>query len=489
MELVGEFGLKDFQTRIQECGAKGYKNFLTIAKSSVAKIRSRNWKVVFTPVVKQTTAACIVGTLVISCSIFYYNHRKTGYEVSFNGKMLGYVHETKVANDALQTAKEIVIKQYPNVVLNDELKLEKIKLNTQKLADINTLEEGIESNLYIKLTTYVVTINGNQTASVNTKEEAKQVIDGIKKYFEEQEVKNGAESVSVNIKDDIKIASKIADDSKIVDAQSAINSIVTSKNASAKYEIKQGDSLWTIAKNNNMKVEEIVSINPNFDPEKLQLGQTINLAKIEPNINVEVTLKIATEEEVAFETKYITDSNIYKGKTKVVEDGQNGINKIINQVIKLNGVEVARTALTAALVKSPVAQVIARGTKDLIGTGTFSWPAKGNLTSGFGNRSGEFHKGIDVCAPEGTPIYAADGGTVIQAGWYYGYGNLVIIDHRNGFKTYYGHCSKVNVSVGQTVERGQNIAAMGHTGDAYGNHVHFEVRLNGTALDPRTYLK
>lgn len=115
-------------------------------------------------------------------------------------------------------------------------------------------------------------------------------------------------------------------------------------------------------------------------------------------------------------------------------------------------------------------------------------PLTGKISSGFGGRWGTVHKGLDIAAPAGTPIKAAAGGTVKFSGWNSGgYGNLVIISHGNGVETYYAHCSSVNVTAGQKVSQGQVVSKVGNTGNSYGNHCHFEVRVNGVAQNPRNY--
>ena len=118
----------------------------------------------------------------------------------------------------------------------------------------------------------------------------------------------------------------------------------------------------------------------------------------------------------------------------------------------------------------------------------FIWPTSGTITSGFGPRWGRMHEGIDIAGGSGTPIHAAASGTVIVAGWSGGYGNLVVIDHGGGISTAYGHNSSLAVSVGQQVTQGQTIAGMGTTGHSTGVHCHFEVRVNGGAVDPMGYL-
>ena len=140
---------------------------------------------------------------------------------------------------------------------------------------------------------------------------------------------------------------------------------------------------------------------------------------------------------------------------------------------------------------------VVQGTKECptwYPTGSFRWPTSGRITSYFGGRKSPGgigstnHKGLDIAAPRGTPIYAADGGTVVHAGWMGGYGYTVRIDHNNGKQTYYAHNSKLLVSVGQHVYKGQQIAKMGSTGNSTGNHCHFEVRINGVAKNPMSYL-
>jgi murein DD-endopeptidase MepM/ murein hydrolase activator NlpD len=122
------------------------------------------------------------------------------------------------------------------------------------------------------------------------------------------------------------------------------------------------------------------------------------------------------------------------------------------------------------------------------GSGQLIWPANGSISSGFGMRWGRLHAGIDMPLPEGTGLRAADGGTVAIAGWVGGYGNYTCIQHGGGLSTCYGHQSSISVSVGQSVSQGQVIGYSGNTGNSTGPHLHFEVRINGSPVDPLGYL-
>ena len=118
-------------------------------------------------------------------------------------------------------------------------------------------------------------------------------------------------------------------------------------------------------------------------------------------------------------------------------------------------------------------------------------PVTGTITSRFGANESirdHTHMGIDIAAPNGTNIKAAADGTITYSGWMGGYGNLIIISHGNGIQTYYGHCSKLYASVGEKVKAGDVIAAVGSTGYSTGNHLHFEIRKNGSQINPQKYL-
>jgi peptidoglycan DL-endopeptidase CwlO len=116
------------------------------------------------------------------------------------------------------------------------------------------------------------------------------------------------------------------------------------------------------------------------------------------------------------------------------------------------------------------------------------WPVNGPVVSPFGMRWGRMHEGIDIAVGYGTPIHAAASGRVVYSGWMSGYGNLVAIDHGRGLSTAYGHQSQIAVSNGQTVSQGQVIGYVGCTGHCFGPHLHFEVRINGSPVDPMGYL-
>jgi murein DD-endopeptidase MepM/ murein hydrolase activator NlpD len=145
----------------------------------------------------------------------------------------------------------------------------------------------------------------------------------------------------------------------------------------------------------------------------------------------------------------------------------------------------AQSAALAAAIQSAQSGSTGSGAPSASG---FIWPVNGVVVSGFGMRWGRMHEGIDIAAGSGTPIWAAAAGTVIHAGWLGGYGNLVVVDHGNGLATAYAHASAILVAVGQHVSQGETVSLVGSTGNSSGPHLHFEVRVNGVAVDPLLYL-
>ncbi|MFN2466801.1 MAG: murein hydrolase activator EnvC [Gaiellaceae bacterium] len=144
--------------------------------------------------------------------------------------------------------------------------------------------------------------------------------------------------------------------------------------------------------------------------------------------------------------------------------------------------------LAAKILAAQTGRTVAAAPPSAVSSAGLIWPVSAPLTSPFGWRWGRMHEGIDLGAGYGTPIRAASSGTVIHAGWLGGYGNLVIIDHGGSISTAYGHQSSIAVGTGQSVSQGQVIGYVGSTGHSTGPHLHFEVRVNGGAVDPLGYL-
>ncbi len=224
-----------------------------------------------------------------------------------------------------------------------------------------------------------------------------------------------------------------------------------------------------------------------------------------------VTTEEETErEQIDYQQEYKPDPDMYIGEKKVETEGRCGTKEVTKKVIRENGKQVREEILEEDVIQEPVEEVVLTGTKNQYGYGggvgeygddNVSYDSDATydilrtpvddvyVSSGFGQRWGRLHSGIDLALAQGNPIYAADGGTVYFSGYCGGYGNLVKIDHGNGMQTYYAHCSSLLVSPGQQVDRGEKIALVGSTGNSTGPHLHFEVIINGNCVDPSDFLE
>jgi len=225
-------------------------------------------------------------------------------------------------------------------------------------------------------------------------------------------------------------------------------------------------------------------------------------------INEMIALKASVEaskaEVVAYRDEQQAARNLVQGKQNALDakiaEKTNYIKALEKDIAKYDSLQKAAAAQEESLKRS-IAASSSKGSVSSNGRitysgGTFCWPAPSYtyISSEFGYRihpvygTKKYHSGMDMAAPGGSPILAAADGTVRFAGWNGGYGYCIIIDHGSGIQTLYGHSSKLLVSSGQKVSRGEKIALVGTTGTSTGNHLHFEVLNNGVATDPRPYL-
>ena len=211
------------------------------------------------------------------------------------------------------------------------------------------------------------------------------------------------------------------------------------------------------------------------------------------------TLSVATNSvEVPFETKNVKDSTKVRGYSKVTTKGENGITEKTEETVRINGEVTETKVLSSKVIKEQVTQVVTVGTANNYTSATATAKAKSAgficpLSSGSYKISayygdGRNHQGVDLAANKGTPIFAVAEGTVTFAGWDGNYGYSIVIQHNSGIKTRYAHANALCVSVGATVSQGDMIATVGNTGRSTGNHLHFEVIVNGSRVNPGPYI-
>ena len=234
-------------------------------------------------------------------------------------------------------------------------------------------------------------------------------------------------------------------------------------------------------------VSSIVALNGLSSADQMiRDGQELIIAVPEPELQLRLTMGEVYEEDYTAEPVIIKNDSWYTTEEVVHEEGTVGHRERNDIVVYQNGMEISREMVHENIITESKAAVIEQGT---VIPPTYIKPlAGGRFTSGFGRRWGRMHKGTDWACPVGTTVYASCAGTVIQASYSGGYGNCVVISHADGRTTRYAHNSKLLVKTGQHVEQGEAVALSGNTGRSTGPHVHFELYVNGAAVDPLDYI-
>lgn len=420
----------------------------------------------------------------------------TAYEYSYNGKTLGLVKSkadvieiTDLVQDALTEEKNM------DVVVDAQNDIEFKRVPALGNVKIDTSEDVLKRLTYmgdLNIKAYGIYVDGMKVGAVESKEIAAEVMQDIKdKYSSGREGAEIEEAVFIE-KVDVKLSNTDLQD--LLSEKEMVERLCTSGERESIHTVLAGETLEDIAKLYSMKEEEIIEDNPTINAEKLDAGSNIVIKQTAPVITVRITEVVTYDEKVKFKVKKVKDKEIYEGYSEVTQEGKNGKNEVTARIISVNGDEIEHNRLKETVISKPTTKVIHIGTKErppTVGSGKYIWPMESRyytITSEFGARWGRNHNGIDMGCPTGSPVLAADGGTVTRAGYNGSFGNLVVIDHQNGMETYYAHNSSLLVSPGDKVFQGQQIAWSGNTGRSTGPHLHFEIRVGGSPTNPRNYL-
>ncbi len=294
--------------------------------------------------------------------------------------------------------------------------------------------------------------------------------------------------------DTVEVVESYLQDYELTSLENAIEEVTKDQEKEQIYEVVSGDTLSQIAEKNEIPLADLIAMNETIENENsmIRVGDELIVTVPEPELSVERMEEVYYEEDYEAEIVYVDNDDWYTTETKTLQEPSAGHRIVVANVSYRNREEVSREILKEEITYEAVPKIVERGTKI---PPTYIKPISGGrLTSNFGRRkaptrgASRNHKGIDWATPVGTAVMASSAGTVAKAGWGSGYGYVVYINHADGRQTRYGHLSKVLVSPGQTVSQGQKIALSGNTGVSTGPHVHFEILVNGTQVNPFDYM-
>ncbi len=351
--------------------------------------------------------------------------------------------------------------------------------------DAETVKETVKSTSDVMMQAYALKVDGYAVAALPTQQEADQALDSYLAQF----VPEGGD-VRYRFDDQVEVVYEYVPQTLLRSVDAAVVELGGTREEIGSVQVAEGDTIESVLEYYGMSEEEFRNLN-------MEVGSTLDgiesilVRRQVPMLAVVTDETVQYDDIVPFEVERVEDPELYEGTEEVVVEGADGSKTVVETVSKVNG-EVMKTQVAQELVLAePVNKVIRVGTKPRpsnMGTGTFIRPYYGAISSRFGPRRSGNHTGVDFCGTAGDPVRAADNGTVVFAGWSGGYGNLVKIDHNNGYVTYYAHNSAFDVQVGDVVAKGDVIAHLGSTGNSTGPHCHFEVRKNGEIMDPMDYV-
>ena len=494
---------------------------------------------------KKNNFISILLTIIISIAILFVSSSGTSlaspievYKVYLNGETIGYINSKdellKIVDEKQKEIKEKynIDKVYPPNGLN----IEKISTYSSNIQSADTVYNLIEQKEPFTIDGYMATIKYKdenrkplyiytlnkeffETAFYNTVAAfvGAEQLDNYKNNTQEEIKDEGERIESIYWEEDVTIKKALI---------SIKENIFTSSDDLSKYllfgttekqktyTVKDGDTINDIVEKNNLSIEEFLVANPTI-PDKdilLSKGQQVSIGLIAPVVTIVHEIEKVEKITNKYETEYKTDSSLYSGTSKVIQEGSNGVDKVTEKIQYRNG-DIDQLVISKSEEITPtINRIVARGTKSspridpnynytpVINGDEWLWPTIKPyiITSGFKWRWGKHHNGIDISGCGfGSPIYSSTEGTVVEVhstcgdvGSYSNscgnyWGNHVTISY-NGYRLIYAHLRRdVKVKVGDTVKRGQIVGTMGSSGSSTGTHLHFGVvNPSGNYINP-----
>ncbi|CAK4844818.1 unnamed protein product [Aphanomyces euteiches] len=382
------------------------------------------------------------------------------YHVYVDGKEAGSVSDPHIVDEFKANKVKEVQEENPNlhmVVNIDEVTLTPERAFKIESEDTTTLH-NLDEMLTVRTLGIELVVDGKLVGTVRDQAEADAILDRIKaKYLPSKAKTAGKVSIlsaankgsapdiadvqveKADFVQKVDINEVDIDPKALMDPDKIVEKLETGDVQPKKYKVVDGDCVSCIAAKFDISPQLIYNNNPVLvEDDRLQIGQVLDLTLLEPTLSVRTVERVIENQEIQFETNYKLDNSMRAGIVKQTKAGVNGMKQVTIELTKLNGLMEDEKMLSETVTVQPQAAEAIRGTKVILGE---------DLTSS--NRS----------------ILAADNGKVIYAGYKDDYGYHIIIDHLNGYKTLYGHLSKINATVGSTVEKGEKIGVMGSTVD------------------------
>ncbi len=470
----------------------------------------------------KTGLTYLLAILVSVAIVFFVNlankyqlNPKEVYKVYLDGKSIGNVTNKQELEDYINEEQKDLKEKYnvDKVYIPAGVDIRKYTTYEKEILTAKQVHNIIKEEKPFTVEGYKVTIKSNTEGEkdliINVLDRNvfdKSIKSVVKAFVSSDDLKNYENDTQTEIKETGTLIEDIYIDQNITIKKGYISTdeeIFTDEKTLTKYllfgevkedqyyTVQEGDTIDSIAYNNKLATEEFLIVNPEFTSSKniLSVGQQVKVGLINPVVDVVVETHNVLDQESQYKTVTEDDSSLNLGTEKVITEGQNGMDRLTTKIKSING-ETKNVVIVSSETLTPsVDKVVKVGTKVYAGggtapimTGSWAWPTISQyyISSYFGYRWGKVHEALDIAGSgEGSPIFAAGSGTVVTSQNKGSLGQHITINHGNGYYTLYAHLNARIVQVGQTVQKGQQIGTMGHTGFATGTHLHFGLYRNG----------
>ncbi|MBP5361417.1 MAG: peptidoglycan DD-metalloendopeptidase family protein [Ruminococcus sp.] len=481
--------------KVRKAKKEGQKEYITALVTFIGSFFFGENGVVYTAFNYTLPILCIaflVGVVRFGSGLEY------GIAVEYNGHEIGIISAESDFDSAARDVKQRVSysKNEEALDMSAKLSLRVISDDDKFITAGQLADKMIEASDEDLTEAYGIYIDGTFTGAVNNK---KAIEDALEDKLLNYDVKGIVRDVSYVNK--IEYTKGIYLRNSVKSEEETIEKLTSKKERQRVYVAQAGDNVVTVAQKYGMTLEKFNELNPDVNT-TLKDGQMINVIQTESFLPIQYIREMDTLSFLDYETIEVETSALNVGVVSTLTKGERGEKESKIEITYIDGIESSRKIISNNITKNPVMEVIGYGTysampddpdtcffgQPMTGTGQMGWPVDGGWVSDtfISDRN---HKGIDIAAPEGTEIYAAEEGEVVSAGWNSGgYGNVVMIEHPDGYATVYGHMISVYAVEGEYVQKGQLIGFVGNTGNSFGDHCHFEVRYQGICYDPASFL-
>lgn len=423
--------------------------------------------------------------------VTYVSNLNFAVSVEYNGEHVGYVQDETVFAQAETKLQERLLYQEGDETLDTIPTFAVTVLQNDSIKSDSELTDTIIRSRGANIIQATgISIDGEFYGAVKDSSTLRSTLNELLDQYKTGESSEVAFTKEVDLESGLYLQNNIVDESEL------LQTLTGSTQENVYYTVVAGDTPSEIAQQYDMSTDELVALNPGI-LEKCFIGQQVLIKKEQPFLPVKSIVQKTYDQAIPYEVEYTTSSSLYEGMSKTTREGKEGVMSVTAKIAYVDGVEVERTVLNESVKQEAVTKLVTKGTKKMPVVSAYTNAAKSNygliwpVSGGYVSQYFVNHNGIDVAFRGngyGKPIVAALPGRVVDSGYRGSYGNCIIIDHGNGMQTVYAHMSKRIAQVGDTVAQGQQIGNVGSTGRSTGNHLHFEVRINGVRKNPMNYL-